>query len=185
MAYRNGIYIAFAAEGQSDPTKSDIKYYNIMKGWKSMEGKDFTFVNSHEKVSAVSDKSKDETIKASLRERLKNSKSMLLLVGNKTKYDDDFVPYEINYANDKCGLPIIVCYVNYSSRISNNIPDSLIKLWPPALKEKIQNETVKTIHIPLKEKIILEAINTFDINNQPSYTQTIYKDSLYDNYGIE
>lgn len=46
MVYRNGIYIAFTAEGQVDPTKSDIKYFNIMKGWKSMEGKDFTFVNS-------------------------------------------------------------------------------------------------------------------------------------------
>lgn len=122
MAYRNGIYIAFAAEGQVDPTKSDIKYYNIMKGWKSMEGKDFTFVNSHDKVSAVRDSSKAETIKASLRERLKNSKSMLLLVGKKTKYDDDFVPYEISYAVDKCSLPIIVCYVNYASRITKSTP---------------------------------------------------------------
>ena len=37
MTYRNGIYVAFAAEGQTDPTKSDIKYYNIMKGWDSMK----------------------------------------------------------------------------------------------------------------------------------------------------
>jgi len=185
MVYRNGIYIAFAAEGQTDPTKSDIKYYNIMKGWKSMEGKDFTFTNSHDKVSAVRDTSKEETIKTSLRERLKNSKSMLLLVGNKTKDDDDFVPYEIKYAIDSCQIPIVVCYVNYSFRITNSIPDSLKKLWPSVLKERIDSEKVRTIHIPFKEKIILKAISKFDFNNPPNHAITLYVDSVYDNFDIE
>lgn len=185
MAYRNGIYIAFAAEGQTDPTKSDIKYYNILKAWKSMEDKEFTFINSHEKVSAVRDSSKKETIKGSLRVRLKNSKSMLLLLGNKTKYDDDFVPYEIAYAIDTCNIPVIVCYVNYSSRITNYIPSNMKNLWPSTLKERITNKSVKTIHIPFKEKIILEAINCFNINNQPNYNVTLYKDSVYDKLGIE
>lgn len=77
---------------------------------------------------------------------------MLLLVGNKTKYDDDFVPYEICHAVDKCNLPIIVCYVSYDYRITKSTPNSLIALWPPALKERIENDSIKTIHIPFKEK---------------------------------
>ncbi len=184
MAYRNGIYIAFAAEGQTDPTKSDIKYYNILKGWDSMKDKDFKFVNSHDKAAAVRDTSKEETIKASLRERLKNSKVMLLLVGNKTRFDNDFVPYEINYAVDKLDLPIVVCYVNYKNRITNSIPSSLKKLWPSSLKEKMDNGNVKTIHIPFKEKIILEAVNQFSFNNPPQYNITLYVDSVYERYGI-
>jgi hypothetical protein len=185
MAYRNGIYIAFAAEGQTDPAKSDIKYYNIMKGWDSMKSKEFAFINSHDKVSAVRDTSKDETIKASLRERLKNSKSMLLLVGDKTKLDDDFVPYEIMYAIDKCKIPIIVCYVNCRSRITNSISENLKKLWPATLKDRIDNEKVKTIHIPFKEKIILEAINNIDFNNPPKYCVSLYKESVYDGLRID
>lgn len=185
MAYRNGIYIAFAAEGQTNPTKSDIKYYNILKGWDSMKDKDFKFVNSHDKVSTVRDTSKEETIKASLRERLKNSKVMLLLVGSKTRFDNDFVPYEIIYAIDKLNLPIIVCYVNYRNRISTYIPNDLKKLWPSSLRERMNDGDVKTIHIPFKESIVLEAINSFNINNPPEYDITLYKDSVYDKYGIE
>ena len=31
MAYRNGTYVAFHAGGITDPTESDIKYYNLLK----------------------------------------------------------------------------------------------------------------------------------------------------------
>ena len=109
---------------------------------------------------------------------------MLLLVGNKTKLDDDFVPYEISYAIDTCEIPIIVCYVNCDSRITSNLPENFKKLWPTALKERIDNEKVKTIHIPFKEKIILEAINSMDFNNPPQYYISLYKDSVYDGLGI-
>lgn len=185
MAYRNATYIAFAADGQTDPTKSDIKYYNILKGWKSIKGKEFNFINAHDKVSSVSDKSKEETIKRSLRERLKNSKNFMLLVGDTTKSDDDFVPYEITYAIDTCKLPVIVCYVEYSSRITNSIPDKLKKLWPKALKDRMDNEEVNTIHIPFKEAVILKAINDFSITSPPKYSVGMYTDSVYDELKIE
>lgn len=185
MPYRNGTYIAFAADGETDPTKSDIKYYNIMKGWHSMEDKEFRFVNSHEKSSACRDTSSDETIKRSLRERLKNSKRVLLLVGKTTKLDDDFVPYEIEYAIGKCELPIIVCYVNESERICDNIPQRLKNLWPAALKDRIDDETARTLHIPFKEKIIAEALDSFDHTSPPKYVSTLYKSSIYDKHGID
>lgn len=185
MPYRNGTYIAFAADGETDPTKSDIKYYNLMKGWHSMEGKDFRFVNSHEKSAACRDTSQEETIKRSLRERIKNSKRILLLVGETTKLDDDFVPYEIEYAVDKCNLPIIVCYVTESKRICTSIPAKLKKLWPEALKIRIENDTIRTIHIPFKEKIINEALSSFDLNTPPKYASTIYKDNIYDKHSID
>lgn len=185
MSYRNGIYIAFAADGETDPTKSDIKYYNIIKGWHGMKDKNFKFINSHEKSSVCRDSSKDETIKKSLRERLDNSKVMLLLVGQTTKLDDDFVPYEIEYAIDTCELPIIVCYVEHKNKICDKIPQSLKSLWPSALKKRIDDEMVKTIHIPFKEKIIEEAINNYDLNNPPKYTITIYKKSVYEKHGID
>ena len=184
MAYRNGIYIAFAADGQTDPTKSDIKYYNILKGWSSMNNKEFKFINSHDKVSAVRDTSKADTIKRSLRERLNNSKSMLLFVGNTTRFDDDFVPYEINYAIKNCKLPIIVCYVGERNPIVDSIPTRLKKLWPVALKDAMENNEVKTIHIPFREKIIEQAINQFSISNQPKYVTSLYVKSEYDKLNI-
>ncbi|GGI17947.1 TIR domain-containing protein [Gottfriedia solisilvae] len=184
MVYRNGTYIAFAADGQTDPTKSDIKYYNIFKGWKSMDSKEFNFVNSHDKVAAVRDSSKAETIKRSLRERINRSKNMLLLIGKTTKMDDDFVPYEINYAIRTCKLPIIVCYVEEDNRIVNSIPDRLKELWPNSLKVAMEHDEVKTIHIPLKEKVIVQALKDFSLVNQPKYSIGLYKKSVYDKLNI-
>lgn len=178
--YRNAVYIAFAADGETDPTKSDIKYYNLLKARKELENTEFSFVNAHEKANACRDSSKDETIKSSLRKRLKSSKSMLLFVGKTTKFDDDFVPYEICYAVDNCTLPIIVCYVNYRDRIVDSIPNSLKNLWPDALKDRIENDKVRTIHIPFKEAVIHQAIIEFSVNNPPSYAAGIYKSSVYD-----
>jgi hypothetical protein len=184
MGYRNGTYIAFAADGQTDPTKSDIKYYNILKGWNSMQSKEFKFVNSHEKVAAVRDTSKAETIKRSLRERMNSSKNMLLLLGNTTRLDDDFVPYEIHYAIKNCKLPIIVCYVQEDKPIVDKIPLKLKELWPNILKSAMENDEVKTIHIPFRERIINNALSDFSIVTQPKYSTGLYKASVYNNLNI-
>lgn len=179
MAYRNGTYIAFAADGNEDITKSDIKYYNLMKGWASMKDKQFDFINPHEKGTTIRPWSIDETIKKTLRERLKDSKRFMLLVGNTTRFDTDFVPYEIEYAIDSCKLPFIVCYVNERSRIVGGVPQALKNLWPKTLKERIDGDKVKSIHIPFRECIILEAIKQFDLNNLPKYTCGHYVDAVY------
>jgi hypothetical protein len=79
MAYRNGTYVAFHAQGTNRPGESDIDYYNLMKAWSAKTDDDFTMVNSHDKASAVRDSSKKATLKASLQERLRNSRNMVLL----------------------------------------------------------------------------------------------------------
>ena len=75
MAYRNGTYVAFHAHGTNIPGgNSDIDYYNLMKAWTAKTDDEFTMNNSHDKVAAVRDSSKAATLRASLLERLKNSK---------------------------------------------------------------------------------------------------------------
>src|SRR5437867_4067812 len=111
-------YIAFAADGNEDMYKSDIKYYQLMKGWDAMKKMNFKFINPHEKGPALREWSKKETIMKTLRERLKKSNRLFLLVGETTRLDTDFVPYEIEYATDTCKLPVIVCYVGERKRIA-------------------------------------------------------------------
>ena len=185
MAYRNGTYVAFAADGNTDITKSDIKYYNLLKGWDKMKGKEFKIINPHEKGSMLRQWSKEETIKRTLRERLNNSSRLLLLVGNTTRLDTDFVPYEIEYAIDNCNLPVIVSYVNYRNRITGECPKHLVNLLPKSLKDRMDNDSVKTIHIPFRERIISEAISDFNHNKQPNFSFGIYNDSVYNRiYGV-
>ena len=123
MAYRNGTYVAFAADGNTNILTSDIKYYNLLKGWHLMKNRTFRFVNPHENGPQLRGESMEGTIKRTLRDRLDNSKRFILLVGNTTRLDNDFVPYEIRYAIDTCKLPIIVAYVGRRMRITNSIPN--------------------------------------------------------------
>src|SRR5258706_15113466 len=105
MAYRSGTYVAFHAAGTSDPTDSDIKYYNLLKAWHKDDDNDFYFVNSHDKAAAVRDGSKRETHRRGLSERLRNSKNMVLILGKTTRFDTDWVPFESSYAVDTCEIP--------------------------------------------------------------------------------
>ncbi|MBP6421946.1 MAG: TIR domain-containing protein [Propionivibrio sp.] len=115
MAYRNGTYIAFHADGTNQPGKSDIDCYNLMKAWTARTDDDFTMINSHEKTSAVRDTSKRSTLGARLLERLRNSKNMVLIIGVTTKNDTDWVPFEITQAIDTYRIPIIAAYTDYTS----------------------------------------------------------------------
>lgn len=180
MAYRNGTYVAFAADGAVDITTSDIKYYRLLQGWDLMKDRDFKLINSHEKGPSLRQGSLDETIKRTLRGRLDNSNRLLLLVGNTTKYDDDFVPYEIEYAVKNCKLPVIVCYVTYRNRLTNQLPNELRSLLPPKLLELIKENSIKTIHIPFRQRIINKALNDYKLEKQPSFTMSGYKDWVYD-----
>lgn len=183
MAYRNGTYIAFHAEGTSIPISTDFKYYNLLKAWTQKENDDFTMIDSHEKGSAVKDSSKRKTLELRLKERLRKSRNMLLIIGDTTKNDIDWVPMEIGYAVDYCDIPIIAAYTKYKY-IQN--PQSLISLWPTALKERIQSRTASVIHIPFKKAPIKDAISQFDHKNKPKGGGLgIYSTEAYQSFGIQ
>ena len=183
MAYKNGTYIAFHAQGTNIPTESDIKYYNLMKAWTAKEDDDFSIINSHDKTAAVRDSSLKETLMKRLKERLSNSKHMVLIVGDTTKDDTDWVPFEIEYAVDTCDIPIIVAYTGYESILN---PSLLTDLLPKALKYRIDNGTASCIHIPLKKEPLKSAISQFSHNNKPNGGGLgYYSKEAYKNFGIE
>ena len=181
MAYRNGTYIAFHAEGTNIPTDSDIKYYNLIKAWTAKEDDDFSMINSHEKTAAVRDSSERKTLRSRLVTRLRNSKHLLLIIGETTKLDTDWVPLEIRYAIDECEIPVIVTYTDYKYILS---PTDHSDLWPSALKTRIHNKTARVIHIPFKKEPIKAAINQFGPDNLPKGALSYYTRETYKKWGI-
>jgi hypothetical protein len=184
MAYRSGTYIAFHADGNNIPGgKSDIDYYNLLCAWDAHKNHDFKIVNSHEKASAVRDSSKKSTLRASLLERLRNSKNMVLIVGETTRLDTDWVPFEIEKAVDAYGIPIIVAYTVYTNAIRN--PAALSDYWPPALKTRINNGTASAIHVPFKQAPLSTAIGQFSHDNLPNGGGLgVYDNPSYLHWGI-
>jgi hypothetical protein len=162
MANRTGTYFAFDGLGQTDPTKSDFKYYATVQGWNAASGIEFKFVNSHEKASAVRDTSKLETLKASIRQRLAASKNMVVIISSDTRKSGSMLSYEIEKAVDQYEIPLIIAYTGYESILKVNSHEDE---WPNALRQRIKNGDANAIHIPFKKDAILDAISQFTVNS--------------------
>ncbi|MBZ5673677.1 MAG: TIR domain-containing protein [Acidobacteriia bacterium] len=184
MAYRNGTYVAFHADGNNLPGgKSDIDYYQLLCAWNANKHHEFQIINTHEKFSAVRDSSQKSTLRAGLMERLRNSKNMLLIVGDTTRFDTDWVPFEIEKAVDSYGIPIIVAYTGVSTAIRN--ASNYSGCWPPALASRIKSGTAGAIHIPFKQAPIYAAIDQFSHTNIPLGAGLgVYDDAAYREWGI-
>lgn len=183
MAYRNGTYVAFHANGTNIPGKSDITYYQLMRAWSARPDDDFTLVNSHEKAAAVRDTSQAATLRRSLHERLSKSTNMVLIIGETTRTDTDWVPFEIEQAVDKYKIPIIAAYVDLSTPV--RVPSALRRYWPDALAERIDNGSASVIHMPFKKAAILDAIKQFSHNNlPPDGGLGYYSNDAYRSFGI-
>jgi 2-hydroxy-3-keto-5-methylthiopentenyl-1-phosphate phosphatase len=113
MSYKNKTYIIFDAG-------NDMIQYRLMTAWKKNEKIDFNFHNAHDIYSVnknhmdrlrAHDKkegtSREETyIKGKLKERLTNTKQVLVLVGDSTKDLYKYVRWEIEVAINM-DIPII------------------------------------------------------------------------------
>jgi hypothetical protein len=183
MAYRNGTYVAFHADGNNRPGKTDIDYYNLMKAWSAKTDDDFTLINSHDKAAAVRDSSLHSTLRRSLHERLKNSKNMVLVIGETTRFDIDWVPFEIEQAVDRYEIPIIAAYTIFDKPIRK--PAALWQYWPQALASRINKGTAHVIHIPFRKAPLNHAINQFSHDRFPNGGGLgYYDDDAYHYFGI-
>lgn len=164
MAYRNKIYVAFDGD-------KDMHYYRLMRAWKQHEKIDFNFYDAHD-ITQARDSSSEASIKASLRNRLLESKVFVILIGESTKYLYKFVRWEIEQAIS-LGLPIICVNLNQSKVVDS--------LRCPAILY-----SVSSIHIPFRADIMQYALEHWPERHraltaqgpnaqQPRY----YTDSVY------
>jgi hypothetical protein len=129
MAYKNKAYVSMDAD-------SDLRYYYLMKAWKQSDHSSYN----------IYDKS-EESIKAGLQERFRESKVFVLLVGDSTRYLYKYVRWEIEQAI-KRELPIIVVNIN-GTRTRDDIK------CPPIVKNAL------AIHISFNTKILEYALENW------------------------
>jgi hypothetical protein len=121
VSYRNKTYVAFASE--------DIKYYWMMKAWRDNENIDFDFYNAHD-LYVANDSSLPESIKAQLRERIKNAKQVVLLGSaagrRKGGNGKSFLAYEVG-AILRLNLPVVIANLDDDERVDTAfIPQPLL-----------------------------------------------------------
>jgi hypothetical protein len=140
MPYRNKTYVCFDAD-------NDIHYYRLMLAWKQSDNTNFNFYNAHD-LNRLLPTSSEETIKRKLRERLLNTKVLVVLVGAQTRYLYRFVRWEMEQAL-KIDLPIIA--VNLNGRRSM---DS--ERCPPIIRDEL------AIHVSFNAAIIQYALEHWE-----------------------
>ena len=181
---RTSTYVAFDGQDTTDPTKSDIHYFNLLKAWDNSHDIEFHFSNAHDKTNAVRDSSKKATLLATLKERLSKSKNFLVIISEDTNYDKGILNWEIEQAIDTYKLPIIVVYPGFD-KIQD--PQALSDRWSKALKNRIDSGTAKCIHIPFKKEPILDAISQFSVVDEKypkGGSLGIYSDEAYKSWGL-
>jgi hypothetical protein len=182
MAYRTGTYVAFDGLGETDPTKSDFKYYSTLQMWSANKNIEFSLTNSHEKTGAVRDTSKRATLHARIQERLRASKNMLVILTKSTRYTGSVLSYEIEQAIDTYNIPLIIAYPEYSSILN---VDALKPLWSEALSSRINKAGIEAIHIAFFKDCILDAITRFYVNGEHlSNGKNYYNLECYQQWGL-
>ena len=154
MSYKNKTYIIFDAD-------NDMSDYRLMTAWKENKKIDFNFHNAHDlysvnknhmdKLRALDKKegtSREETyIKGKLKERLNDTKQVLVLVGDSTKDLYKYVRWEIEVAINM-DIPIIAVNLN-------KVNKAHVKT-PPILKNKAY-----FVSVPYEVKKIKYALDKF------------------------
>lgn len=151
MAYRNKTYVAFASE--------DLHCYRLMQAWNENDRIEFNFYNAHD-LTQARDESLDESIKASLRERMKNSKQAILLgspdARRKGQNVDSFLGYEIRYLM-KLDIPIVIANLDGARTVNHdNIPPVLGK------------SSYFSLSVSFQAKIIQRALDSYAENYSES-----------------
>lgn len=180
MAYRNGTYVTFHTEGSTTPIESDMNY-RLLQAWHKNENAELWFVNSHEKTAAVRDSSTKLTWMNWLAEKLRSSRNMLIVITKSTRQNNDWVPFEIEYAIDTCDIPIIAAYPDCEWILQ---PDKKEHLWPDALLKRIAAQAARVIQVPFKQEPIRDAMRQFDIRNRPKGALCCYAEDVYRGWGI-
>jgi len=140
MGYKDPTYVIFDGD-------NDAWAYRFMRGWKANENVDFDFRDAHDLDNMTSRAQSEDYVKSKLRERMKQSKSVLVLVGDKTRNLFRFVRWEIELALE-LGLPIVVVNLNDKRQFDDS-------LCPPILSDKC------AVHIPFKLKAIQYALDNW------------------------
>jgi hypothetical protein len=169
MAYRNKTFVSFASE--------DLSHYRLMTAWRASKHIDFDFHDAHD-LNTARDTSSADTIRRRLRERLANTKQVVMLVGDETRAvasrPTRFFYYEVEVI-DRLELPVVFANLNGSRRTqTSKMPRRL--------------ERAYTLSVSFQPKIIKEALDDW-VERYPTERRTqsgphSYKSRVYERLGL-
>lgn len=181
MSYNNGTYVSFHLGGTYPPFESDAEWYAPLKSWTGKTDTDFIYVATKDKELAATDARKRTALRMDVQKNLRNSRHLMLILDDTTHLDNDWVPFEIEYAVDQCEIPIIAVYPGYNYIIA---PDQLRNSWPDQLTRRIDDATARVVHIPFKKEPVASALESYNRQTQPRTSLSFYRREQYQKWGL-
>lgn len=169
MAYRNKTFVSFASE--------DIHSYWLMCAWKANTHIDFNFHDAHD-LNTARDSSLDTTIRRRLRERLNETKQVVMLIGDQTRTvaanEKRFLFYEAETIA-AMGLPVVFANLNGSRQVqAGRLPTVLTDRY--------------SISVSFQPAIIRYALDGFvdhyAVSSRTKATPHYYKAHVYESLGL-
>jgi len=148
-----------------------------MEAWRENENIDFSFFDAHD-LYVARDTSLDESIKARLRERMKNAKQFVLLgsrTGKKKGEDgQSFLAFEVKTML-KLELPIVVANLDGNRKVDRGL-----------IPAPILDADYYTMSVSFQPKIIQYALDNYAVGYASSSNagQYFYKPSVYEELGL-
>ncbi len=172
MAYRNKTYVAFASE--------HIRDYRMMEAWRDNEHIAFDFHDAHDLVTAL-DTSLPETIRRRLRERLNNTKQVILLVGDVTRRKaadpNSFLYYEVETIA-RLNLPVVFVNLNQSRVVQRDrLPQALVEPYTMSVSYQ-----PRIVQYALDNHV--EAFRQKPSSTTPKRGPFHYKANVYESLGL-
>ena len=167
MAYRNKVFVSFDGD-------NDIHYYRLMGAWKQNDHTPFDFFDAHD-INTARDTSSEETIKRRLRERLANTKVVVSLIGENTRYLYRFVRWELEQSVS-LGIPIIG--VNLNGKQSQDLDRC-----PPIIRDEL------VVYVSFKAAILQHALENwpaefYSLKSKGATGPRYYKNDIYQRFGL-
>ncbi len=170
MSYRNKTYVAFASE--------DIRSYRLMTAWCENDKIDFDFHDAHD-INEALDTSQPETIRRRLRERLANTKQVIVLGSAQCKTkagkSSSFLYYEIETIA-KLNLPVVIANLDGDRTVDKNF-----------IPQRFLDDDYLTLSVSFQVKIIQYALDDW----VPAWAKSTatgphqYKASVYKDLGMD
>ena len=167
MPYRNKTYVCFDAD-------NDIHYYRLMLAWKQNDNTNFRFHNAHD-LNRLLPTSSEKTIKRKLKERLRNTKTFIVLIGKSTQYLYKFVRWEMEQALG-LDIPIIAVNLNGKRQMDKN-------LCPPIIRDKL------VVHVSFNTRIVQHVLENweteyYDLKRDGCSGARHYSREVYQKFGL-
>lgn len=117
--------------------------YRFVRGWHANPNIPFEFMDAHDLDNMTSRAQSEDYVKSRLRERMRLSTAVMVLIGESTKNLYRFVRWELELAQS-LGLPIVAVNLN-ESRVQDGF-------CPPIIRDTC------VVHVPFKLKPIEHAL---------------------------